>query len=75
MQKSEFIRLNLAVIADEAISLILERHAFDLTICPECEEAEFRHDEDCTLAIKVEHLCEKLRDGEKLGPLVIVNSR
>ena len=75
-QKSEVVRLNLAVIADRALGLILERHAFDLTVCPECEECEFSHDENCNLAIEIEQKAENVVDnGLKLGPLITFNER
>lgn len=79
----EAVRLNLAQIHDHAVSSILERHAFELTRCPECLEAEFVHEEGCSLAERVEELCSMIQNAPKarqlgvrtglpweLGPLV-----
>ena len=75
-QKSEVVRLNLAVIADRALGLILEKHAWELTLCSECGETEFVHERDCTLALEVEQKAELVvNNGLKLGPLITFNER
>jgi hypothetical protein len=73
LQKSEVVRLNLIVIADRVLGLILEEHAPGLTICSECDEMEFAHKGDCTLAIEVELRAADIEAneiGSKLGPLI-----
>jgi len=65
--RQEAIRLSVAVARDTGLGLILERHAFDLTWCPDCEQDEFVHADGCTLAERVEELCAWLKNpvGEK----------
>lgn len=65
----EAIRLNLAQIQDHAVSTILERHAFELTRCPECLESEFVHEDDCALAERVEEISAMIGSAAKAAEL------
>ena len=80
LTRQEAIRLGLAVIHDRGIGLILERHAPDLTVCPECRLDEFVHAEGCKLAARVEEISDWFETStynrgsrpHELGPLVYV---
>lgn len=76
LTRQEAVRLNLAEIQDAAVGHILERHAYDLTVCPTCEQAGFVHANGCELAAEVEELAPKVIGktpsvgADLLGPLI-----